>query len=211
MTSVISICNIALTNVGKPEINDLAEASAEARACNRFYEHTRDTLLQAYPWRFSGKTLSVAELTNDKPGAWRHAYKRPTDCLKVRWVRGEYRENPDDTCFRDADFHRDTLVEEIQNPYDIEGDTIYADLSPCLLRYTFRLTDPSRFSPLFTDALGWHLAVRLAMPLTRDPKMRADAYQLAQTSQAIAAMADANEVRENSDITSDTVGSRFHG
>ena len=199
MTSIVSICNIALSNLGKPTINALSEASAEARACNLLYEHSRDLLLQAYPWRFAGKTQSLAEITNDKPGAWGYAYTKPNDCLKVRWIRREY--STTDTCPQ-------TLQEEISNLYDVEGDNLYCDLSPAFLRYTYALTDPTKYSPLFVDALSWHLAVRLAMPLTRDPKIRADAYQLAVKTQAAAEMLDANEARESSDHTSELVTGR---
>jgi hypothetical protein len=215
MSSVVSICNLALSNIGKNTINALTEASAEARACNQFYEHTRDLLLQAYPWRFAGKTLSMAELENDKPGAWLHAYSRPTDCLKVRWIRPQYTADPSNIPCGDVSgnrhHHRHDDNEEISIPYEIEATTLYCNLSPALLRYTFRLTDPTRFSPLFTDALSWNLAARLAMPLTRDQGIRTQAYQLAQVSQATAAQADANEVRENSDHESDTVRARHHG
>lgn len=199
MTSVVSICNLALSNLGKDNISALTEASAEAKACSQFYEHTRDTLLQAYPWRFAGKTQALAELVNDKPGAWGYAYKRPVDCLKIRWVRHEY---------SDLDLSRQDEAAQIANTYEVEGDKIYCGISPAMLRYTFRLTDPAKFPPLFVDALSMSLAVRLAMPLTRDVKLRSDAYQLAQVTRGQAEMADANEVRENSDFRSEYVDVR---
>lgn len=199
MASIVSICNLALTNLGKDNINALSEPSAEARACNQFYDLVRDQLLQGYPWRFAGKTAALAQLTNDKPGAWGYAYQRPTDCLKVRWVRPEYSA---------TDPSPQSLQEEIGNPYEIEGQTIYCNLSPAFLRYTYRLTDPTKYSPLFAEALGWHLAVRLAMPLTRDPKVRGDTFQLAMRMQAVAETADANEVRETSDHDSELVTGR---
>lgn len=196
MASIVSICNLALTNLGKDNISALSEPTAEARACNQFYEHVRDLLLQGYPWRFAGKTLSLAALTNDKPGAWGYAYQRPNDCLKARWVRREY---------STVDPSPQTLQEEIANPYEIEGETIYCNLSPAFLRYTWRVVDPTKYSPLFVDALSWHLSVRLAMPLTRDPKVRADAFQLAMRMQGAAETADANEVRETTDHESEFV------
>lgn len=199
MASVVSICNLALSNIGKTNISSLGEAGAEAKACNQFYEHCRDILLQSYPWRFAGKTQALAELTNDKPGAWGYAYTRPNDCLKVRWVRPEYSL---------IDPQPQLLQDETGYPHDVDGGVIYCNLSPAFLRYTWRLTDPSRFSPLFVDALSWHIAVRLAMPLTKDPKIRAEAYQLANRMQAAAEMADANEARETSDHSSEFVTGR---
>lgn len=198
MASKISICNLALSNLAKNNINALTEASAEARACNQFYDLVRDLLLQAFPWKFAGKTQSLAETDNDKPGKWAHAYKRPNDCLKVRWVRPEY----------SADDCPLTAQEEISFPHEVEGERLYCNLSPAFLRYTFKLDDPTKYSPLFVDAFGWHLAVRLAMPLTRDPKIRADAWQVANQMTGSAQMADASEEQYSSDIESELVEAR---
>lgn len=192
MASVVFICNLALSNIGKENINALTDAGAEARACSQFYEHTRDVLLQSYPWRFAGVTASMAEITNTKPGQWGYAYRRPTDCLKVRWIRPEYSE--DDMGL--------TRQEELAIPFEVEGTTIFCNLSPAFLRYTSKVVDPARFDALFVDALAWHLAVRLAMPLTRDPKVRADAWNVANQMTGQAQMADANEERETSDAES---------
>lgn len=196
MTSVVSICNLALSNLGKDNISALSDAGAEARACRQFYEQTRDALLQVYPWRFAGKTQSLAEIANTEAGLWSYAYQRPVDCLKVRWIRPEY--STDDLCVQ-------THQQEISNPYDVEGETLFCNLSPCFLRYTTHLTDPTKFPPLFIETLAWHLSVRFAIPLTRDIKQRNDAYQLAMQTRGTAEMADANETRETSDHDSELI------
>jgi len=206
MASVVSICNLALSNIGKDNISDLSEASAEARACNQFYAQTRDLLLQSFHWSAAGKTASLPEVMNDKPGAWKFAYNRPADCLKVRWIRPQYVADPNSDLFDCLPLGR-----EDQFPYEIEGGTIYCNLSPCLLRYTFRLTDPAKFSPLFVEALAWHLTVRLAMPLTRDAKVRSDAMAIARSTQATAEAADSGEVTTRYDIVSEFVAVRDHG
>ena len=198
MASVVSICNLALSNIGKDNISALTDVGAEARACSQLYEHTRDILLQSYPWRFAGKTQALAQITNDKSGQWGFAYARPVDCLKVRWVRPEYSE----------DSPALTHQQEITVPYEVDGQTIYCNLPVAMLRYTARSTDPARFSPLFVDALGWHLAVRLSMPLTRDPKVRSDAWQVAASMTQTAQAADANEARETSDHSTEFVEGR---
>lgn len=199
MTSVVSICNLALSNLAKDNIQDLDEASTEAKLCKQFYEHSRDTLLQVFPWRFARKTSSLAELTNTKDKRWAYAYKRPTDCLKVRRVTDEAQ----------LDYlpYGDGAVAG-GYAYDIEGTTLFCDLSPAFLDYTCRVDDVTKFPPLFVEALAWHLAVRLAMPLTRDPKIRADAFQLATKMQNEAAAADANEVRETSDYPAEMMEAR---
>jgi hypothetical protein len=200
MSSVVFICNLALTNLAKPTIVSIDEASAEAAACKQYYAHVRDVMLQTYPWRFAAKTEALAELTNAKEGRWGYAYQRPSDCLKVRRVS--------DQALADYLPSDGSLIVAGGYAHAIEGDVIYCDVSPAYLTYTYRLTDPTKFSPAFTEALGWHLAVRLAMPLTRDPKMRADAYNLAVRMTATAAAADAQEVRETSDSPSEFIEAR---
>lgn len=192
MASVVSICNLALSNIGKDNIQALTDAGAEARACSQFYEHTRDLLLHGYPWRFAGATVSLAQITNERTGLWAYAYQRPSDCLKVRWLRPEYSETEPALSVQD----------EMAIPYEIEGQAIYTNLSPAFLRYTSAVVDPTRFPPLFVDALAWHLSVRLAMPLTRDAKVRAEAFQMANITLGQAQMMDANEQRETSDFES---------
>lgn len=199
MSSVIAICNLALSNVGKDNISSLDEAGAEARACRQFYDLTRDALLQQYPWRFAQGLVSMAEMAQDIKSRWSYAYKIPSDCLKIRGVRRDYSE---------AEQCLDTLQDEITTPYDVDGGLIFCNLSPAILSYTKKSIDPSKFSPLFIDALSWSLAVRLAMPLTRDPKMRSDAYQLAQMAQVAAEISDANDGRESSDHESEYKGAR---
>lgn len=200
MSSVIFICNLALSDIGKSNISDLNEASAEAKACKQFYAHTRDTLLQAYPWRWAQKTLSMAEVANTKANRWDHAYARPSDCLKIRRVVDEM--------LLDYVPYELRAVKAGGFDYSVEGSIIYTNLTPAYLEYTARIEDPTLFPALFQDALAWHLAVRLAMPLTRDPKIRADAYQLAARMQAEAASADANEQRETSDYASEMIEAR---
>lgn len=210
MATVVSICNLALSNIGKDNINDLTEKSAEARACNQFYAQTRDTLLQSFPWAAAGKTLALGALENDKPGVWRHSYARPADCLQIRWIRPRY--SADAALPETLNPDLDEAGREMQYPYALEGDRLYCDLSPALLRYTCRLTDPTKYAPLFVEALSWHLAVRLAMPLTRDPKIRADAMALAQSSQRAAEQAEANQVRHTSEnFVSELIAVRAHG
>ena len=199
MTSVVAICNLALSNVGKDNISDLDELGTEAKLCKQFYAHVRDTVLQSYPWRFARKTASLGEIANTKDKRWGYAYKRPLDCLKILRINDE--------AFADY-LPYDAGAVAGGHPYDVEGTTLFCHLTPAYLEYTVRLEDPTKFPPLFIEALSWHLAVRLAMPITRDPKVRADAYQLAMRMQNEAAVADANEVRETSDYPSEMMEAR---
>lgn len=191
MTSQVAICNLALSNLGKDNISSMTEASAEARLCNQFYDQTLRAILQGYPWMFARKTAAMAKITNDKGNRWLYAYQRPVDCLKVVRVVG--------TLGLDYLRYDDAATKAGGHDYTIEGSVIYTGIDPAYLEYTQNFTDPTKFPPMFIDALSWALTVRLAMPLTRDPKQRADALQIARLMHDEAAAADANEVRNVSD------------
>ncbi|WP_245309699.1 hypothetical protein [Rhizobium sp. R339] len=49
------------------------------------------------------------------------------------------------------------------------------------------------------------------MPLTRDPQVRADAFQLANSTQALAQTADANEGWDGTDDRDGLTGGRANG
>lgn len=194
MASTVSICNLALGHLGADKIDALSEASSEARACNRFYGQTLDALLAAGPpWRFARHAVALAEVTGTAAagaislGRWAHAYALPADLIRVRELR------PADGAMSDAS----------PQPYELSGDRLHADLSPAVLHYIRRVDDPSKFPPLFVEALSWHLAARLAMPLTRDAGQRQAAFQMALQTQAAAAAADANDEQAGSGFTSD--------
>lgn len=199
MSSVVAICNLALGHIGKDDITSIDEASAEAKACKKFYQITLDVALQAYPWRWAKKTISLAQLTNGKENKWLYAYQRPDDCLKVIRVVDE--------SLADYMPSGDGIIQG-GHAYEIEGQTIYCDLSPAYLVYTQKVSDPAVFPPAFVDAMGAALAARIAMPITRDPKFRNDAITLARQAMAAAQEYDANEVRETHDHPSDRIEAR---
>lgn len=190
MSSIVAICNLALSNLGKANIQSIEDTEPEARACRQFYDLSRDLLLQVYPWRFAQKIAAMGELTNDRPGEWGRCYTRPTDCLKILDVL------PQSSTVPLLDI---PPAGPMGFPYEVSGSRIYCALPAARLSYIARITDPTRYTPLFIDALGWHLAVRLAMPLTRDPKQRETAYQMAMAMQSAAQIADANETRATYD------------
>jgi len=199
MASTVSICNLALGHLGADHISSLTEASSEARACNRFYGQTLDTLLAAGPpWRFARQEVSLAALAGESVARWSYIYALPTDLIRVIEVR------PGDETYTGA-----VLPEELDQfrprgePYELLGDRLYCNLSPAVLRYVSRIDDPSKFPPLFIEALSWHLAARLAMPLTRDADQRRAAFQMALQTQAAASAADANDEPQTSGFVSE--------
>lgn len=179
MSSEVEICNIALAHLGDSatvaSINP-PEGSAQAEHCQRWYPIARNSLLEMQEWGFATTRDLLAELVNPFP-QWRHAYARPSDCLKVLGVL------PSDATGDIADtFPRDRFCNGMAQSFgavytpqafttEIDSATgnqiILTNQANALVRYTRLITDTSKFSPLFTDALGWYLASYLAGPVLK--------------------------------------------
>jgi hypothetical protein len=176
MSSVTSICNLALSNIGKKLISDINEQSTEAKTCKLHFDLVRDTMLQGYEWEFAKSTVDLAEVANARPERWERTYIRPTNCLKpLRIVPEVY------------------VSDDIEVSYAATEGFIFCNQSPAKLEFIRRFEDPSRLPPLFQDALSWALAAKIAIPLTSDQSTRKDAYQIATSTLEAAKVADANE------------------
>lgn len=209
MTSVVSICNMALSHIGKATINSLDEQSEEAFQCQLHYDQTRKVMLQGYHWRFALRVQSLAEIDNAWEQRYQRAYTRPSDCLKpIRVVpevdRPAYPYNFVYDPYRDIALQPNGLY-----GYEIRGDVIFTDVSPATLEYVSDVTDPSEFAPLFIEALAWAIASKVSMPLTRDQGIRKEAFTLAQSALAQAQTADANEVADMYGQQSELIGARY--
>lgn len=175
MATDISICNLALAHIGKQPINAFDERSAEARTCKAFYDQARRSMLEMSEWTFGKKRVALAELANDYPARWAFSYVLPSDSLKMLRIVGDL----------DPRFDPEPIEFEVR-----EG-RVYTGLPQAVGEYVFDQTNVSRFSPLFVDALAYHIASYIARPLTRSSKMvqemkdeRTRALSLAITSDA---------------------------
>lgn len=158
-TSNVGICNLALAKVGATNtIASMTEASPEAAACNRVYDSVLDAVLRERDWNFS-KTQKDLSLTGTAIGNWTYAYAYPSGCLKVRRI------------VPDSDADNPVPFEIAYNP-DTAGRIILTDREGAAAEYTYRVTNVNAYDPLFVMALSWALALEIAMPITRNPKVQ---------------------------------------
>jgi hypothetical protein len=157
MASEVDICNLALARLGDvasvSSINP-PEGSAQAEHCARFYPIARDLLLEMHPWSFATRRVVLAQLVAPS-WTWAYAYAAPADAVKILAVLP-------DTAPNDA----------ATQPYEIESAqdgtiTILTNQEKATARYVARVTDTTRFNPLFVDALAWLLASYLAGPVIK--------------------------------------------
>lgn len=207
MATVVDIANLALARLGDRanvvSINP-PEGSAQADHCARFYPMARDAALAAHDWSFASVQGTLARL---EPAdlAWEYVFALPNNCLTIREVGYAH----------DALYPFDS-----QGPYFELGtletgeQVIRTNQHTPFVRYTSRVTDPTRFSPLFTEALVSLLASYLAGPVIKGRAgIQAGQVMLQafQSTLAQASVVDANQSNRRAHYVSSNVRRRGFG
>lgn len=144
VTADVDICANALRLLGDDPIVSLEDDSERARLCNAFYAPTRDAVLRAHPWNFALRRAALNRLAAAPLFEWSAQFQLPVDPFCLRVIRTD-----DDTY-----------------PWKVEGRVLLTNRSEVKILYIARVTDVTLFDPLFTDALTYRLAEKLAMPVT---------------------------------------------
>ena len=215
MASVVDISNTALSHIGDSAnvaSIDPPDGSAQAGYCATFYPLALAAILETADWGFATVRAALAVVANPS-STWRHAYAYPAGLVKLISVLpecalddysanfGEWR----DQLWRSPqpDFANPAENMYMPQPYAVEIDAegnqiILTNVCKAVLRYTLEVSDPTKFSPLFTMALSYLLASMLAGPIIKgDAGTTLSATMLAkfQAFQAQAATSDANQRR----------------
>lgn len=169
--SNIVICNLALLKIGAQKISALTDNTAEADACEFFYARTLQAILQEYDWPFATVAADLGAATETEVSGWSYEYDLPADCLRP--IRLE--EEGEDGSGNDGPAGIDDLEK-----YEIRGTKLLTDLEDAWLIYVQDFTDTTAFPLAFEDALVHKLASELAMPLTGNPDIARDLYQMAE-------------------------------
>jgi len=169
MASLIALCNQALAEIAKDQIADLQENSLESRECNRF---APGLLAEMLDWSddlpLGRRRVVLAEIANDRPAEWLHAYAKPVDMgspLAILPVEEAATSLP----------ITGPYTFPAQADYDIaflyEGDVIYTNVPQATLVYTKASIEIGELPPLLQRAFVLELAARLAGPLTKDSRI----------------------------------------
>lgn len=199
MASAVDICNLALSRLGDTAsvlAIDPPEDSAQAVHCARFYPVARDTLLERHAWGFATRRVALSPLVTDDLLGWQYSYTVPADMLRAVSVLANGWNAP--------------------QPFEVERDTsgvtvILTDTADAVLRYTMCVTDTTKFTALFVDALGWLLASYLAGPIIKGDAgaaMAKTCLQAFQATYAAAAASDANQRHVEDEHTPAWIGVR---
>ena len=227
MASEVDICNLALGHIGdSATVSSLSppEGSAQAEHCARFYPMARDSILEQHPWGFATFRTNLALLSDAWP-EWQYCYAVPTDALNILAVLPPLASNDYSVSYSTSgsmaygDMSGMPTVSGGNyqpQPYSVESlddgtDVIYTDQESAALRYSARVTDTTKFSPLFTDALSWLLASYLAGPVIKGDAGAAESKRCLQMFTAVmgkATISDANQRRNTISISTPWMSGR---
>lgn len=148
MTSIVAVCNRALSKIGDELIIlSLDDNTKSARYCKALYADTRDFVLRSYPWRFALKRYVLAPLREKPLFGYEYRFSLPSDCLRV-WKMEE------------------------NERYQVEGQCLLTDSNICRFIGISRVEDSTVFDPMFVEALSLRLAAELAVPLAASVSLR---------------------------------------
>jgi len=150
ITSAVQICSLAL---GHLKINPIASIdvpeSIEASICAKYYDITRQAVLESYNWAFATKRASIAEDSSSPVFGWTNqSASMPSDFLKLVGVYDSYGE---------------LIINTDNQYYEFEDGKILTDLSaPYYIKYITDITDVAKFDRLFIMNLSFALAVNMS-------------------------------------------------
>lgn len=182
MATDIEICNFALYQLGKKPISGFTDANPNAEACAALYALARDSVLSDHPWNFATKAVELAAISDaDYPG-YDYAYAYPADCLRALELVNEA--------------STDELPFEVAATDDLNGRVILCDYETATLRYIARATNPSLYSPLFSQSLGYALAAQMSQTLVGAADRMRDLVAMYERTVQKAAARDCQEGRQ---------------
>ncbi len=183
MASETSICNQALSWLGASLILSIDDGTTNADLCKVNYDELRDTVLNEAFWTFATKRYKWTPTTDIPAFGYSKSFLIPSEVITIIEVR-------DDSVFANGTSNLD---------WRREADRVVANVDVIFAKCIYQVTDVSKFSPLFVQALATRLAAELAPRITESNTKTNLMWQMYDQKIEIAMATDGMQGR--SDIT----------
>jgi len=201
-TTEVDVYNLALSSIGTKSVVALAgENTVEARACARWYDEVRDTVLRAAHWpsckAYSRLALAATRddtlewTTGDPEPGYKYAYSYPSNMLAPRYL---------------SDYSPFTL-----GLINANVPAIMTNKEDALLFYSFRQTNVQLWDVSLLMAISFALGAHIALQLTGKPARSQRAAELANQKILEARAAVANADGERFESVPDWFTARGYG
>jgi hypothetical protein len=160
MASEVSICNQALSWLGGNKIISLNDDTVEASLCKANYTQLRDAVLEEGKWTFATRRYQLPRSATPPAYGYSYAFEIPPEILTViSATRNADNKNRTD----DLDWRR-------------EEGRILCDSATLYCKAIVRIIDPTKFTPMFVQALAARLAADICMTLTESTTKEANMW-----------------------------------
>jgi hypothetical protein len=173
MASEVDIANLALSHLGdSATVASLypPEGSPQAERCARFYPLARDVMQEDFVWTFCKRRKQLAQVANWESGKWLFAYAAPAEMMRPLSI-SDPAASSDQVSM--TGLQEGALFEvEARNTGQVEGRQtaqilILTNQPDAELVYTVKVSDTTKFSAKFVEALSWRLASMLSGPVLK--------------------------------------------
>lgn len=216
MASQLDVWNLALSNLDSSETvqtpNDTSEA---AGSCARWYNWSRQKVLESAHWDFATKTPALALVLDQNtlpvssviyPG-WRYVYQRPNDCFRMLAVTTNYglRVNPflafwwragamDCSAGSWGPFRPPfrEVLDQVATPPG-QSINILTDQDSAYGVYVTDVQNVNLWPSAFMEAVAWRLATKIAGPISANQAAKEMAIKMAEVSITAALAVSLNE------------------
>lgn len=153
MPTLLSIVNSALIKLGAMPVIDINNGTKESDLIGLSYETHRDYVLSQHGWKCAIKRVAltattITPISGNTQNSWQYAVQLPSDF--IRQVRND----------------------DSKMMYELEGNQILTNCGPSImLRYIYRVEDPTLFTPDFAETISYYMAQDVALSLTGDPRI----------------------------------------
>jgi len=136
--------------LGQTLLSSLSGTDRNSRLCNEVYEVARDEMLASFDWAFARKRKAVPASSETNLTEYDYMYTLPNDFLVMRSI---------------LDSEAFSETEEV---WEVEGEYLLTDVSPCYIKYTSRLENAAKYPALFCKSLGLNIAERISENVTQN-------------------------------------------
>ena len=177
MSSIVSIVNRALIEIGESAITSLSDRGKPAEVMSALWAPTRDSELRKAHWNFAIERTTLAANTTPPAFNYSKAYTLPSDFLRAV----EVGDGPINAGAVDLYYAVSYTAASTDPHYRIEGDSIVTNEgAPLKLRYVRRVENVGLYDALFEDVLVCALAMqggpRIAALTAGDKELLARKY-----------------------------------
>lgn len=159
MSSVVDICNLALSWLGEKPIISLDDEGDAAALCKANYAPLRDAVLESAEWTFATKRLRLTPISENDP-VWADfggsRFQIPPEVLRVIGVFQDVEMQPWSRLIHEQE-DKMIIVRQVRTSIFIRG--------------IVRVEDPNKFTPSFEQALAERMAWEMSIPVTNSPQI----------------------------------------